>query len=136
MDLTNLWAQSAGIGASAGIFLPLIAAVVLRPHWTAATKQWIVGALSILVGLGTVAATGAFSGGPVLSAATVAAVFAASQVAHTALWHKYGITQAIEVKTSPTPLEEIAGLIMSGKLQLNKALGESVTDEDSPASGV
>jgi hypothetical protein len=103
MDLSSLWAQTPAYGVAAGAALPLVAAVVLRPHWAAATKQRIVMTLSLLSGLATVAGTGAFSKGPVLTAATVATVYVAGQAAYKGLWHPVGIAQAIETSTSPKP---------------------------------
>lgn len=145
MDLSSLWAQSAGFGATAGVFLPPVAAVVLRPHWMAATKQHIVMCLSVLSGLVTVAAAGAFAEGPVLSAATVAAVYAASQVTYKVLWHRYGITQTIETRTSPTagcpvgcPIE--SGLCLRcerwlGVARSTKEVSAPRVQADGPAEG-
>ncbi|MFJ5121951.1 hypothetical protein [Kitasatospora sp. NPDC088548] len=105
MDLNTLVLNSAGYGAAAGAALPLVASVVLRPHWSPEVKHWIVMALSVVSGLATVAAQGQitsdYSPGAVIAA--VAAVYAASQLAYIGLWHRTGLPQRIETATSPTP---------------------------------
>jgi hypothetical protein len=101
MDLPSVLEKSTSIGLSIGAVLPLIAAVILRPHWSSDVKHGIVGALAAVSGLGTVAATGSLTSSTLLNVSTITAVYAASQLAYTALWHKYGIAQTIETKTSP-----------------------------------
>jgi len=106
MDLNNLVLNSTGIGAGIGAALPLLIAVLLRPHWSAAVKHWIVGGLAVLSGVGTVAAQGGFntSSSPLALIGAISAVYAASQIAYAGLWHPTGIAPSIETATSPAPI--------------------------------
>ncbi|MFE2723891.1 hypothetical protein [Kitasatospora sp. NPDC059327] len=105
MNLNDLVVHSAGYGAAVGSVLPLVAAVVLRPHWSATVKRAIVGVLAGISGTATVAAQGGFSDtvSPVALLAAVAAVVAASETSYAALWHRSGIAPKLEVATSPAP---------------------------------
>ncbi|MFD7830712.1 hypothetical protein [Streptomyces sp. MJM8645] len=105
MNLDSLVVHSAGYGAAVGSVLPILAAIVLRPHWSPKAKQMIVGVLAGISGAATVAAQGGFSDpvrpGALLTA--IVAVFAASEVSYAALWHRSGIAPKIEIATSPVP---------------------------------
>ncbi|MGA5822227.1 hypothetical protein ACPC54_30710 [Kitasatospora sp. NPDC094028] len=105
MNLNNLVVHSAGYGVAVGSALPLVAAVVLRPHWSPKVKTLIVTILAALSGAATVAAQGGFSNpaSPGALLAAGAAVIAASEISYAALWHRYGIAPKIEAATSPTP---------------------------------
>ncbi|MFJ3793554.1 hypothetical protein [Kitasatospora sp. NPDC090091] len=105
MNLNSLVVHSAGYGAAVGSVLPLIAAVVLRPHWSPTAKRVIVGILAGVSGVATVAAQGGLSdaASPGALFTALAAVLATSEVSYAALWHRSGIAPKIEVATSPAP---------------------------------
>ncbi|WP_431959427.1 hypothetical protein [Actinacidiphila sp. bgisy160] len=109
MTFSHVLAHSAAYGAAVGSVLPLVAAVILRPHWSKGVKQGIVVVLAVIAGFSTVAASGAFTDATSLAelvaqgGLTGFAVIAACEAAYSALWHRFGIAQALEVATSPAP---------------------------------
>jgi hypothetical protein len=103
MNTVALLAQSAGIGTAVGAVLPLLAAVVLRPHWSPRTKEVIVGALATLAATAQIVAQGGFTsdGGSIAYGAALSAIVGAAELAYRQLWQRFGVTQAIESATTP-----------------------------------
>lgn len=109
MTFSTVLAHSAAYGAAVGSVLPLVAAVILRPHWSKTVKHRIVGVLAVIAGISTVAAQGVFTDTTSLAelvaqvGLTGFAIIAACEAAYTTLWHRFGIAQVLEVATSPAP---------------------------------
>ncbi|MFD0352998.1 hypothetical protein ACFVHW_04500 [Streptomyces sp. NPDC127110] len=90
-------------GSAVGAFLPLLTAVVQRPHWSVRTKKIVAVITALVAGVVTVA----YVGGPeqfqhgLPTFATLAAVLAASQSAYDLVWKPTSIAPVIEAVTSP-----------------------------------
>lgn len=92
-----------GTGSAVGGLMPLLTAVVQRPHWSVRAKKVVAAVMALVAGVVTVAAAGGLDqfqhGIPTLSA--IGAVLAVSQSAHDLIWKPSGVAPAIESVTSP-----------------------------------
>ncbi|AKN68775.1 hypothetical protein QR97_02225 [Streptomyces sp. PBH53] len=96
-------ADSITTGAQVGAVLPLLTAIVQRPHWPTHLKKVVAVTLALVAGVITVAAGDGweqFRHGT-LTLATVAAVLAASQTTYDLIWKPSRVAPAIESVTSP-----------------------------------
>lgn len=96
--------QTVATGSAVGGFLPLLTAVVQRPHWSAQAKQLVAVAVALVAGVVTVISSGGLSQfqDGWLSAGTLGAVVAASQAAYDLIWKPSSLAPAIESATTPT----------------------------------
>ncbi|MFG2986268.1 hypothetical protein ACGFYQ_34290 [Streptomyces sp. NPDC048258] len=95
--------ESVTVGAEVGAILPLLIAVVQRPHWSVKAKKTVASVSALLVGLVTVATAGGweqFQHGK-LTLATIIAVLAASQTSYDLLWKPSTLAPVIEAVTTP-----------------------------------
>ncbi|MFJ4880079.1 hypothetical protein ACIP93_33395 [Streptomyces sp. NPDC088745] len=89
-------------GAGVGALLPLLTAIVQRPHWSAQQKQYVAVAAAVIAGVVTVASVGGwhqFQYGK-LTAATFLAVLAAAQTSYDLLWKPTTLAPLIEAVTT------------------------------------
>ncbi|MEU8540919.1 hypothetical protein AB0C52_13180 [Streptomyces sp. NPDC048717] len=94
-------------GAQVGALLPLLTAIVQRPHWSPRAKKIVAVAVAVAAGVVTVAATGGwqqFQHGS-LTLATVIAVLTVSQSTYDLLWKPSQIAPVIERATTPTAVK-------------------------------
>lgn len=101
--LQDLLANPASFGVLLGLLTPLLTAVVQQPTWSKQVREAAAAVCATVVGLLTVAGTGAFNDGATISVTTVLAVVAASKIAYKTLWRKTTVTDKIEAATSPAP---------------------------------
>ncbi|MEU0857427.1 hypothetical protein ABZ352_18585 [Streptomyces griseofuscus] len=89
-------------GSAVGGLLPLLTAVVQRPHWAVPIKKAVAVVMALVAGIVTVVSADGldqFQHGAAL--ATLATVVAASQSAYDLIWKPTQIGPTIETATSP-----------------------------------
>lgn len=113
-DSTISISLSQQVTAAISIVLPVIAAVIIRPAWTDATKALVWLVLSIVAGGIGVWFDGRFNVANI--AGTIGMVFVIGAVTYARLWRPTGIAPAVEenINHGPPPSE---GLIRLGKEQ-------------------
>ncbi|WP_404949129.1 hypothetical protein HFP70_35695 [Streptomyces sp. ARC14] len=95
--------QTIAAGSGVGGLLPLVTAIVQRPHWSVQTKQLVAVVVALVAGVATVVSSGGlaqFENGW-LSIGTIGAVLAASQAAYDLIWKPTSLAPAIESATTP-----------------------------------
>ncbi|WP_030372352.1 hypothetical protein [Streptomyces rimosus] len=95
--------QTIATGSGIGGLLPLLTAIVQRPHWSVGTKKIVAVVMAVVTGVITVISSGGldqFQHGW-LTFGTVGAVVAASQAAYDLIWKPSSLAPAIESATSP-----------------------------------
>ncbi|MEU5181164.1 hypothetical protein AB0G49_14040 [Streptomyces longwoodensis] len=91
-----------GTGSAVGALLPLLTAVVQKPHWAANVKRTVALVAAAVGGIVTVASTGGLAQfqQPVTALGGIAAVIAASQATYDLLWKPSKIAPSVEAVTS------------------------------------
>lgn len=87
----------------AGFLTPLLTSVVQQPQWSR-TVRTVVGVLaSVVTGVITLLANGAFNDGPQTVLSILALVVVTSGASYRTLWGPVGVAPKIETATSPGP---------------------------------
>lgn len=86
------------MGLLLGVISPLGIAVVQQTYWSKAVKQAVLVVVSLVLGVVTVAASGQFNPGDLVT--TFVLVLVAAQVAYKAAWKPSGVTAKIESATT------------------------------------
>lgn len=87
----------------AGFLTPLLTSVVQQPTWTSRTRTIVATLASVVVGVITLLANGAFNDGPQTVLSVLALVVVTSATAYKNLWVPSGVAPKIENATSKTP---------------------------------
>ncbi|MEU7228945.1 hypothetical protein [Streptomyces chrestomyceticus] len=95
--------QTIATGSGVGGLLPLLTAIVQRPHWSAGIKQIVAVAMALIAGVTTVISSGGLDllQHGWLTFGTIGAVIAASQAAYDLIWKPSSLAPAIESATTP-----------------------------------
>lgn len=87
----------------AGFLTPLLTSVVQQPTWTSRTRTLVAVVASVVAGVVTLLANGAFNDGPQTVLSIIALVVVTSATAYKTLWVPSGIAPKIENATSKSP---------------------------------
>jgi hypothetical protein len=94
--------DTAAWGLLAGVITPLLTSVVQRPTWSSRKRTVWGVVVSVVIGVLTCLADGTLDHATTVLA-TVAAVVVVSATTYKALWKPSGVTDSIEVATTPGP---------------------------------